>query len=129
MKLTKLELTVLESLFQSAKNNGHDFGFPQDARKVVTAKQLSGVISSLTKKNIIEVFENPNKDARSNKNVPDTMFKWVSSIDAYDHDLASYLAAISKEEAPIVCETCDSVVAYVNVNNLCSDCEQESEIL
>ena len=53
--LTSLELTVLENLYESAVGNGHDFGFVEDHG--IDPKKARGVISSLVKKNIIEVWE------------------------------------------------------------------------
>lgn len=56
VKVTLLEAKVLQSLFASAKGNGHDFGFIEDSRSVVsTPLQLGGVVSSLVKKGLIVV--------------------------------------------------------------------------
>ena len=53
--LTPLEIKVLKNLFMSAEGNGHDFGFTEDHG--IDARQARGVISSLIKKQIIEVHE------------------------------------------------------------------------
>ena len=54
-QLTELELQVLKNLYMSAEGNGHDFGFTEDHG--IDPKQARGVISSLVKKDIIEVHE------------------------------------------------------------------------
>jgi hypothetical protein len=52
--LTALEIAVLKVLHESAEGNGHDFGFTEDARHVVSSpRQLAGIVSSLVKKKII----------------------------------------------------------------------------
>ena len=57
MKLTPLELKVLVAFHKSSAGNGHDFGFTDDGAKVVdTPRQLAGVVASLVKKNLIEVY-------------------------------------------------------------------------
>lgn len=55
IKLTTLENQVLENLYMSAEGNGHDFGFIEDHG--IDPKQARGVISSLIKKNVIEVWD------------------------------------------------------------------------
>lgn len=55
VQLTELEEKVLKNLYMSADGNGHDFGFTDDHG--IDPKQARGVISSLIKKNIIEVHE------------------------------------------------------------------------
>jgi hypothetical protein len=61
MSFTALEKAVLAKLIESARGNGHDFGFIEDARGVCPqVNQLSGVVASLVKKGVIIVhdFEN-----------------------------------------------------------------------
>ena len=53
--LTPLELEVLNNLYDSACGNGHDFGFTEDHG--INPLQARGVVSSLVKKNIIDVHE------------------------------------------------------------------------
>jgi hypothetical protein len=63
MKLTKLETNVLMALFASSRANGHDFGLIEEARLTLgleTPHALSGVVSSLVKKNIITVHDKIN---------------------------------------------------------------------
>lgn len=56
ISLTSMEHQVLTALFASSKGNGHDFGLVEECRKAVKEpKQLSGIISSLVKKGIIQV--------------------------------------------------------------------------
>lgn len=52
--LTELEMQVLKNLFESADGNGHDFGFIEDAG--VDPHIARGVVSSLSKKGIIEIW-------------------------------------------------------------------------
>jgi hypothetical protein len=55
---TSSELIVLAALFESARGNGHDFGFIEDARPVVKSKaSLGGIVASLSKKNVITIHE------------------------------------------------------------------------
>lgn len=61
---TKLEMSVLKKLFESSAGNDHDFGFIEDARKSVANKtQLSGVVASLIKKNLIVVHDAVKNDS------------------------------------------------------------------
>ena len=53
--LTALESQVLEELFCSASGNGHDFGFIEDAG--IDPKQARGVVASLAKKGIIQIWD------------------------------------------------------------------------
>jgi hypothetical protein len=53
--LTPLESQVLEELFCSASGNGHDFGFIEDAG--IPSKQARGVVASLAKKGIIQIWD------------------------------------------------------------------------
>ena len=64
VKVTQLEKAVLAELYESASGNGHDFGFIEDARSAVkNPRELAGVISSLVKKNIIQVWETITNDS------------------------------------------------------------------
>ncbi len=70
---TSTEIAVLKALFQSAEDNGHDFGFIEDARSVVKSKaSLGGIVSSLVKKKIIIVH-----DAVTTDSGTWTQFTWV----------------------------------------------------
>lgn len=53
--LTELEMQVLKNLYDSADGNGHDFGFVEDAG--IDPRIARGVISSLSKKGIIEIWD------------------------------------------------------------------------
>ena len=55
VQLTELEEKVLNNLYMSADGNGHDFGYTDEHG--IDPKQARGVISSLIKKEIIEVQE------------------------------------------------------------------------
>jgi hypothetical protein len=68
-QLTELEEKVLQNLYMSAVGNGHDFGFVEDHD--IDPKQARGVISSLIKKDIIEVH-----DAVTNCSGTWTQFTW-----------------------------------------------------
>lgn len=58
MNLTPLETKVLRALYESSKGNGHDFGFIEDAREAVSSKnQLGGVVASLVKKGLFDVYD------------------------------------------------------------------------
>lgn len=57
MKLTALEKLALVDLWDSSYGNGHDFGFPDELPNVPKASR-GGVVSSLAKKNLIEVVDN-----------------------------------------------------------------------
>jgi hypothetical protein len=64
IKFTNLEIAVLKKLFNSSAGNGHDFGFTEDARSVVkNPRELAGIISSLVKKNVIDVWEPTTTDS------------------------------------------------------------------
>ena len=54
-KLTELEMLVLANLFESSDGNGHDFGFVEEAG--IDPRQARGVVSSLSKKGIIEIWD------------------------------------------------------------------------
>jgi hypothetical protein len=56
VRLTELETKAMHVLFDSADGNGHDFGFIDDLidAKIMGRNQVSGVVSSLVKKGIIE---------------------------------------------------------------------------
>ena len=53
--LTELELEVLKNFFDSAAGNGHDFGYTDEHG--IDPKKARGVISSLVKKEIIDVWD------------------------------------------------------------------------
>lgn len=57
-RITDLERAVLRALTDSAMNNaGGEFGFIEDARSAVKSpRELSGIVSSLTKKGFITVW-------------------------------------------------------------------------
>lgn len=56
-KLTEMERKVLKALYESAmKATGGEFGFIEEARGVVGVDQLAGVVASLVKKDIINVY-------------------------------------------------------------------------
>jgi hypothetical protein len=67
--LTALESQVLEELFCSASGNGHDFGFIEDAG--IPSKQARGVVASLAKKGIIQIW-----DPVTNESGTFTQFTW-----------------------------------------------------
>lgn len=74
---TVLEMAVLVKLIASARGNGHDFGFVEDARGVCDSKkQLGGVVASLVKKGVI-IVEHP---VRVNGEEV-TQFTWPESPD------------------------------------------------
>lgn len=96
LSLTSLESVVLAALFESAKGNGHDFGFIEDARKAVKrARQLSGAVASLTKKGVLKSHESVQPGEPGTE--PVTQFTWVMELDAVKALLAQG-AAPSKEE-------------------------------
>lgn len=71
--MTELELHVLKFLWESSEGNGHDFGFTEDGIKgCKTNRQLSGVISSLSKKGILTVYD---------KELGCTQFTWAIPLD------------------------------------------------
>lgn len=93
MKLTHLEKQVLKELFKSAEGNGHDFGFTEDARNAVSSpRQLSGVISSLTKKKILSVYE----PATNDEGVTYCQFYWLMPVEQVEAMLAP-----PKETTPV----------------------------
>ena len=84
IKFTQLEKAVLIELYESASGNGHDFGFIEDARSAVrNPRELAGVISSLVKKNIIEVW-----DTITNDSGTFTQFTWEQT--SADVELAKW---------------------------------------
>lgn len=85
MQLTTLEKTVLVALFVSAKGNGHDFGFVDDARNSgVVGKRLSGVLSSLVKKGIIEDHQNGAELTRATGYPTSSQFTWKMEPDTIE---------------------------------------------
>ena len=90
MKFTQLEKAVLAELYESASGNGHDFGFIEDARSAVkNPRELAGVISSLVKKNIIQVW-----DTITNDSGTFTQFTWDQT--PADEELANWEYASKK---------------------------------
>lgn len=64
MNLTQNEKTALKAAFESARGNGHDFGFVEDIVKTLTrsansmtAQAVGALVTSLSKKNILTVHE------------------------------------------------------------------------
>ena len=56
--LTANELAVLKVLRVSSAGNGDDFGYIEDARKVLpNPASLGGVIGSLSKKGLFDLYE------------------------------------------------------------------------
>jgi transcription initiation factor IIE alpha subunit len=70
-KLTSLEKTVIENLFESAIGNGHDFGFVEDHG--INPKVARGVLSSLVQKKLIEIH-----DPITNDSGTWTQFTWFN---------------------------------------------------
>ena len=86
MKFTTLEIAVLKKLFKSSAGNGHDFGFTEDARSVVkNPRELAGVISSLVKKNVIDVWEPTTTDSGTF-----VQFTWAQTGDESDKHSEDY---------------------------------------
>ena len=86
MKFTTLEIAVLKELLESSAGNGHDFGFTEDARSVVkNPRELAGIISSLVKKNVIEVWDTTTNDSGSF-----TQFTWAQTGDESDKHYEDY---------------------------------------
>lgn len=92
-KLTHLEKEVLKKLIISADGNGNDFGFIEDARGVCGKAQLSGVVASLVKKQIIVVHE-PVRPC-DQPGVEWTQFTWGPVV-----ELNQRMLKISVEETP-----------------------------
>ncbi len=68
--LTGKEIKLLRTLFVSSRENGHDFGFTEDARGVFAdPKTHPGVLASLQEKGIIQIF-----DPETNENGTWTQF-------------------------------------------------------
>lgn len=81
-KLTANELKTLKVLFNSAKGNGHDFGFTDDAKGIFAApRTLSGVISSLVKKGIITVHESITTNEGTKDQATYTQFTWDIDVE------------------------------------------------
>lgn len=76
INLTDGEFRVLRALFNSASENGHDFGFIEDARVAVeNPSRLSGFVSQLVQKGLITVEPTQNYGAG-----PCTQFLWAKDI-------------------------------------------------
>lgn len=75
--LTELETKALEILFDSAKRNGHDFGFIENLTQseIMGKEQFSGVLSSLVKKEILQEWGT----WKINGITPRTQFTWGKS--------------------------------------------------
>jgi hypothetical protein len=54
--LTEMETLVLKEMFFDAKGNGHDFGFVENIT-CLPMTQVRGILSSLVKKDIIEIHD------------------------------------------------------------------------
>lgn len=89
--LTALEIKVLVALYNSAAVNGHDFGFIEDGRSAVNApRQLSGIVTSLQSKGIIEVHAPVTTDAGTF-----TQFTWnLNKADCDAYELAPKVAEL-----------------------------------
>lgn len=76
-KITQSEMKVLIAFFKSAEGNGHDFGFVEDGRKAVAkANQLGGIVASLVKKGLIEVWEPVTTNEGTKDQQTFTQFTW-----------------------------------------------------
>lgn len=76
MKLTEMERKVLEALYESSEDNGHDFGCIEDARGVVGVDQLGAIVSNLVKKGLIEIYDSVTTDSGTW-----TQFAWCEKIE------------------------------------------------
>jgi hypothetical protein len=75
--LTALEMSVLKAMRVSAAGNGDDFGFIEDCRSAVASKaSLGGVVSSLSKKGLIQVWEAVTTDSGTW-----TQFTWSVEVE------------------------------------------------
>lgn len=84
VSLTALELSVLKALYVSAEGNGGDFGMIEDARSAVdSAKSLGGVVSSLSKKKLINIY-----DAIRTDSGLWTQFDWAVEVEEIEKLIA-----------------------------------------
>jgi len=58
---TKLELQVIEDLYDSSYGNGHDFGFTEEVN--LDPKVARGVLSSLVQKEVITIWDAVTNDS------------------------------------------------------------------
>lgn len=86
IKLTKHEQLVLAVLFNSAKGNGHDFGFTSDAVKSLkatyNAEAVGALITSLQKKGVITVHDPVTTNAGTRHASTYTQFTWALEVSA-----------------------------------------------
>ena len=88
--LTNNERRVLGELWNSACGNGHDFGFIEDARTAVdNPRSLGGVVSSLSKKGLIDIHDPVTTDSGTW-----TQFTWTGTSSGSNEGLKQAAALL-----------------------------------
>lgn len=90
MKLTALERRVLRVAFKSAYGNGHDFGFVEDVvagMKPLKPQAVGAVLTSLSKKNVLQVHDPVTTNAGTRDQHTYTQFTWLINVDQVEQHM------------------------------------------
>jgi hypothetical protein len=115
MQLSDLERQALKAAFDSARGNGHDFGFIEDvvrSLQPISTKTANAVVGALIKKRLIEVHAPvvTNDGGRANTL---TQFTWTVDVAEVERLIVAHINAPAEPDYDVRYNSRGSVVVTV----------------